>query len=54
MEPSFNGMKEQIENKTVKDGEWVTSHRMVADVFTKANVNPDPILSVISSGKLPM
>ena len=45
-------IKEQIEEKKVKNVNWVCSEEMIADVFTKANVKAGLILEVIRSGKL--
>ena len=45
-------IKEQVEDRTVKKVMWIPNKEMIADVFTKANVNTDLILSVISGGRL--
>ena len=45
-------IKEQKEEKKVRSFNWVSSEEMVADVFTKSNVRPDHILSVVRHGTL--
>ena len=45
-------IKEQKEEKKVSSINWVSSEEMVADIFTKSNVRPDNILSVVRLGKL--
>ena len=45
-------IKEQMESGKVRHIDWVCSEDMIADVFTKANVKTDLILSVIQEGKL--
>ena len=45
-------IKQQIEEKAIQKVTWVPNKEMVADVFTKAGIRTDLILSVISGGKL--
>ena len=45
-------IKQQIENKTITNISWVCSSDMLADIFTKKNVNSDILVSVITKGKL--
>ena len=45
-------IKQQVEAKYVKTIDWVSSQEMLADVFTKKNVNGDPILTVVTKGHI--
>ena len=45
-------IKQQKEENTVKQIDWVQSGHMIADVFTKKNVKTDDILTAITEGKL--
>ena len=45
-------IKQQRDEKFVKDIEWITSEEMLADVFTKKNVNTDHILQTVVEGNL--
>ena len=45
-------IKEQVEDKMVEKEMWIPNKDMIADVFTKANVKTDLVLSVISGGRL--
>ena len=45
-------IKQQKEEKVVKDITWVNSDLMIADVFTKKNVKTDIILAVTTIGDI--
>ena len=45
-------IKQQIEEKTVQQIDWVCAEDQLADVFTKKNAKTDSILSVIQEGNL--
>ena len=45
-------IKQQIEENVIQKVTWVPNKEMVADVFTKAGIRTDLILSIISGGKL--
>ena len=46
-------MKQQLEEKTVNDISWVSSSNMLADIFTKRNVNSDSLVEVMTKGMIP-
>ena len=46
-------MKQQLEEKTVNDISWVSSSNMLADIFTKRNVNSDSLVDVMTKGMIP-
>ena len=43
-------IKQQKEEKRVKEINWVCSENMLADIFTKKNVKPDNILTAVTKG----
>ena len=43
-------MKQQLESKLVNKVSWVSTTDMLADIFTKKNVNADSIMTAISLG----
>ena len=46
-------IKHQVEEeKTVSRIDWVSNKEMIADVFTKANVNTDQVLRTVMAGRL--
>ena len=45
-------IKQQKEDKVVRDISWVNSELMIADVFTKKNVKTDIILAVTTIGDI--
>ena len=44
--------KQQVQERYIEKVDWVCSEEMLADVFTKKNVQSEPILKVISEGLL--
>ena len=45
-------IKQQLEYKTVTHISWVSSTNMLADIFTKKNVNSDSLLTVMTKGQI--
>ena len=45
-------IKQQLEEKTVDQIDWVPNQEMVADILTKNNVNTGQVLEIVMTGRL--
>jgi len=45
-------IKEQVENNTIEKVTWIPNKEMIAEIFTKADIKTNLMLSVISDGIL--
>ena len=45
-------MKQQLEDKTVRNIDWIPNQLMLADILTKKGVKADPLLRAVTRGKI--